>query len=187
MGCASAAARKRDEAGAAGRDIEILVVDRNPYHNIRVRNYEVDLSERRASADRNCSIPIGVAHRPRRRRGHRSGAAPHHRWSRRTAAMTSIAYDRLVLALGSEVPRPDIPGLAQHAFDVDTFTAAQRLEAASRVARTAAQPRRAAPRSSWSAPALPASRSRPKCRTSWRSAGITGEPPHRPGRSESGR
>ena len=39
------AARKRDEIGAAGRDIEIRVVDRNPYHNIRVRNYEVDLSE----------------------------------------------------------------------------------------------------------------------------------------------
>ena len=39
------AARKRDEIGAAGRDIEIRVVDRNPYHNIRVRNYEADLSE----------------------------------------------------------------------------------------------------------------------------------------------
>jgi NADH dehydrogenase len=39
------AARRRDEIGAAGRDIEIRVVDRNPYHNIRVRNYEADLSE----------------------------------------------------------------------------------------------------------------------------------------------
>ena len=39
------AARKRDELGKSRRDAEILVVDRNPYHNIRVRNYEVDLSE----------------------------------------------------------------------------------------------------------------------------------------------
>src|SRR4051812_10847355 len=49
------AARKREEIGAAGTDIEIHVVDRNPYHNIRVRNYEVDLSEV-ALPCRNCSI-----------------------------------------------------------------------------------------------------------------------------------
>ncbi|MBC7037455.1 FAD-dependent oxidoreductase, partial [Salmonella enterica subsp. enterica serovar Enteritidis] len=35
--------------------------------------------------------------------------------------------DRLVLALGSEVMRPEIPGLAEHAFDVDTYAAALRL------------------------------------------------------------
>src|SRR5579875_2549362 len=39
------AARKLSEIGASARDVEILVVDRNPYHNIRVRNYELDLSE----------------------------------------------------------------------------------------------------------------------------------------------
>ncbi len=42
---ALAAARKRSEAGQRGADVEILVIDRNPYHNIRVRNYEVDISE----------------------------------------------------------------------------------------------------------------------------------------------
>jgi flavin-dependent dehydrogenase len=35
------AARRLDDGEAA----EILVIDRNPYHNIRVRNYEVDLSD----------------------------------------------------------------------------------------------------------------------------------------------
>src|SRR6478735_5807826 len=40
----------------------------------------------------------------------------------------TLGYDRLVLALGSEVTRPDIPGLSDHAFDVDTYTAALRLE-----------------------------------------------------------
>src|ERR1700740_1073374 len=34
------AARKREEIGTAA---DILVIDRHPYHNIRVRNYEVDL------------------------------------------------------------------------------------------------------------------------------------------------
>ncbi len=38
------AARKRDEIGA-NSDIEIRLVDRNPYHNVRVRNYEADLGE----------------------------------------------------------------------------------------------------------------------------------------------
>src|SRR5262249_56859144 len=38
------AARKLDEVGSLPGDVEILVVDRNPYHSIRVRNYEIDLS-----------------------------------------------------------------------------------------------------------------------------------------------
>ncbi len=40
-----------------------------------------------------------------------------------------IGYDRLVLALGSELVRPAIPGLASNGFDVDTYAAAVRLEA----------------------------------------------------------
>ena len=56
------AARKREEIGAAARDAEILVVDRYPYHNIRVRNYEVDLSEA-AIPLAELLDPIGVEHR----------------------------------------------------------------------------------------------------------------------------
>ena len=36
-------------------------------------------------------------------------------------------FKRLVLALGSELARPDIPGLAGVGFDVDTYSAAVRL------------------------------------------------------------
>ncbi|MFV3382433.1 NAD(P)/FAD-dependent oxidoreductase [Pseudomonas sp. NY15354] len=39
-----------------------------------------------------------------------------------------IAYDRLVLAAGSQVARPAVPGLAEHAFDVDQMESAMRLE-----------------------------------------------------------
>ena len=35
------AARKLDEIGVLTGEVEILVVDRNPYHNIRVRNYDL--------------------------------------------------------------------------------------------------------------------------------------------------
>jgi NADH dehydrogenase len=39
-----------------------------------------------------------------------------------------LQFDRLVHAAGSHVARPPVPGLAQHAFDVDTFLSAQRLQ-----------------------------------------------------------
>jgi NADH dehydrogenase len=118
------AARKRDEIGA-NSDIEIRVVDRNPYHNIRVRNYEVDLSEV-ALPLAQLLDPIGVSHGI----GEVEAIDP----ARRAISLVTrsgeemLSYDRLVLALGSEVMRPDIPGLADHAFDVDTYAAALRLE-----------------------------------------------------------
>jgi len=119
------AARKRDELGAAGRDIEIHLIDRNPYHNIRVRNYEADLSEVALPLGPLLD-PIGVTHGL----GEVEAIDPVHR---QVSLVTSggeatLSYDRLVLALGSEVMRPDIPGLADHAFDVDTYTAALRLD-----------------------------------------------------------
>ena len=58
---AIAAARKLDEMGVLRAEVEILVVDRNPYHNIRVRNYEVDLSEV-AIPLAELLDPIGVNH-----------------------------------------------------------------------------------------------------------------------------
>lgn len=42
---------------------------------------------------------------------------------------TQISYDRLVLAAGSTLFRPDIPGLTEHAFNVDQVEDAVTLEA----------------------------------------------------------
>ncbi|GLZ87644.1 hypothetical protein Pres01_36950 [Metapseudomonas resinovorans] len=39
-----------------------------------------------------------------------------------------LHYDRLVLATGSQLARPPVPGLAEHAFDVDQIESATRLE-----------------------------------------------------------
>ena len=120
------AARKREEIGARAAELEILVVDRNPYHNIRVRNYEVDLS---AAAIPLAKLldPVGVKHRL----AEVQAIEP----AKQQIVITdsngreTLAYDRLVLALGSELVRPAIPGLAEHAFDVDTYKAALRLDA----------------------------------------------------------
>lgn len=157
------AARRRDELGARAKDTEILVVDRNPYHNIRVRNYEVDISDA-AIPLTGILDPIGVKHLV----GDVQAIDP----ARQEVAVKtnrgeqSLAYDRLVLTLGSELVRPAIPGLAEHSFDVDTYAAAARLDAhLAALGKRAGRRKGSRPWSS-SAPASPASRSRPRCRAS---------------------
>lgn len=118
------AARKRDEIGAAA-EIDIVVIDRCPYHNIRVRNYEVDLSDV-ALPLAQLLDPIGVEHRIGDVEA--IDAAARSVMVATSGGRQAIACDRLVLALGSEVWRPEIPGLAAHAFDVDTYAAAVRLD-----------------------------------------------------------
>src|SRR5262249_33763477 len=112
------AARKRDEIGTRSAEVEIVVVDRNPYHNIRVRNYEVDL--RGAGAPRaGLGAPRGVRHVL----GEAGGIdVAGQQVTVKTAQGEQVfAYDRLVLTLGSELVRPPILGLAAHSFDVDTY------------------------------------------------------------------
>jgi len=45
-----------------------------------------------------------------------------------TGRWNTLTYDRLVLAAGSQLVRPKVPGLEAHAFDVDQIEAAVRLE-----------------------------------------------------------
>ncbi|MBN8989945.1 MAG: FAD-dependent oxidoreductase [Rhizobiales bacterium] len=119
------AARKRDEVGAPAADVEILVIDRNPYHNIRVRNYEVDISEA-AIPLAGLLDPVGIRHRVAEVRA----VDPVKQQVSVTTKGGSeiVGYDRLVLALGSELAHPAIPGLAASGFDVDTYAAAVRLD-----------------------------------------------------------
>ncbi len=120
------AARKREEIGAKADDTEILVIDRNPYHNIRVRNYEVELDDVAIPLAKLLD-PVGVKHRVADVESidvigqEVTIAADGNR--------ETLSYDRLVLTLGSELVRPPIPGLAAHTFDVDTYSAACKLDA----------------------------------------------------------
>ena len=118
------AARRLDELGLDPGEVEVLVVNRTPWHSIRVRNYEADLEGTRVPlAD--VLGPIGVKlvvakvtdiDIPGRKVTCEIGGA-----------LQDLAYDRLVFALGSCLARPPIPGLATQAFDVDTFEGATRL------------------------------------------------------------
>ncbi|BBY43512.1 NAD(P)/FAD-dependent oxidoreductase [Mycolicibacterium celeriflavum] len=115
------AARRLDELGADGA-VDVTVVSPQPYHDIRVRNYEADLSECRLPLS-DLLGPVGVGHLAAEVVAIDAAAA-----KVRTADGATLSYDRLVLATGSRVVKPDIPGLARFGFDVDTYDAAMRLQ-----------------------------------------------------------
>ena len=121
---ALAAARAREALDV--RQLEIVLLNDTPWHSIRVRNYEADLSGTRVALDEVLS-PVGV----RRIEGEATGidiAARTVSYATSGGRQT-IGYDRLVFALGSRLVRPDLPGLSAHGFDVDTYAAATTLEA----------------------------------------------------------
>jgi NADH dehydrogenase len=118
------AIRTLDELGVGADQVEVVLIDRTAWHSIRVRNYEADLGDTRVAFD-SVLGPIGV----RRIEGDVTGIDVAGRTVAYEAkgSAQSIAYDRLVFALGSQLARPPIPGLAEHAFDVDTHETAERL------------------------------------------------------------
>jgi NADH dehydrogenase len=120
------AARKLAELSIPNNEISVTVVNRDPWHAIRVRNYETDLSDVRVPLD-DVLGPIGVD----TVLGEVTGIDCARREVASSLAGQAVAlrYDRLVVALGSELVRPPIPGLAEHGFDIDTYGAAARLAA----------------------------------------------------------
>lgn len=120
------AARALDEMGVGADRVEVVVIERTAWHSIRVRNYEAELKGTRVALD-SVLCPVGV----RRLEGEVTDIDVAHR----TIAYAmggetrTIAYDRLVFALGSRLAHPPILGLGTHAFDVDTYAAAERLNA----------------------------------------------------------
>lgn len=116
---ALSAARARDEFGA---ECEIVLVNDTPFHSIRVRNYEADLSDTRVPLDEVLG-PVGV------NRIEAEVTEIDVAQRRVTCGSETVPYERLVFALGSRLARPPIPGLAEHGFDVDTYAGAMRLNA----------------------------------------------------------
>jgi NADH dehydrogenase len=119
------AARKLGELDVPSSDVTIEVINRDPYHSIRVRNYEADLSDVRVPlAD--LLEPVGV----RFVQGEVTAIDPagRHIVVRTAVGQDARPWDRLVLAAGGPLVRPTaIAGLTEHAFDVDTYDGAARL------------------------------------------------------------
>ncbi|WP_123024157.1 NAD(P)/FAD-dependent oxidoreductase [Mycolicibacterium stellerae] len=117
------AARRLDELGVAQSDVDITVISSQPYHDIRVRNYEADLSPCRIPL-RELLDPAGIGHITADVTGIDASTA-----TVSTAGGATLGYDRLVLAVGSKVAKPDLPGLAEFGYDVDTYDGAMTLQA----------------------------------------------------------
>jgi NADH dehydrogenase len=118
------AARALGDFKTGEREVEVTVVNRDAWHNIRVRNYESDLHDVRVPLDQVLG-PIGV----KRIEGEVAGIDFTGRrvTVRGRAAHQTLPYDRLVFALGSHLVRPAIPGFDEYAFDVDTYAGGMRL------------------------------------------------------------
>jgi NADH:ubiquinone reductase (H+-translocating) len=116
------AARRLDELAAPAGTVDITVLSAKPFHDVRVRNYETDLSACRIPlAD--LLDPVGIAYVATEVTAIDTDA--------RTVTASggeTYSYDRLVLASGSHVFKPDIPGLRKFGFDVDTYDGAIALQ-----------------------------------------------------------
>ncbi|MEE6138332.1 FAD-dependent oxidoreductase [Mycobacterium sp. 050128] len=116
------AARRLDELAVPAGAVDVTVLSATGFHDIRVRNYEADLSA--------CRIPLaelldpaGVAHAVTEVTTIDAGAR-----TVGTADGATYGYDRLVLASGSRVLKPAVPGLREFGFDVDTYDGAVALQ-----------------------------------------------------------
>ncbi|MEE4455072.1 NAD(P)/FAD-dependent oxidoreductase [Novosphingobium resinovorum] len=111
--------------GELGRSAKVSLVNLDPYHSIRVRNYEDDLSATLVKLD-DVLGPIGVevilgqvTH---------IDAADQRVTVQQLSGNVELEYDKLILASGSRLAAPDISGFAEHCFDIDTHAAAMRLQ-----------------------------------------------------------
>ncbi|MFN0302837.1 MAG: NAD(P)/FAD-dependent oxidoreductase [Burkholderiales bacterium] len=112
---AAAAARRLDELQSPAAAVRVTLINRDPWHSIRVRNYEQDLRDTRVPlAD--ILDPIGVE----LVLGEVAAIDPVGQ-TIRLASGAHHDYDRLVVASGSALVMPNIAGLSRHAFHVDTF------------------------------------------------------------------
>jgi len=131
--CAAGVVRTARRAGADATQIRVTLVDAGDDIVIRPRLYETDPERMRVPLDRILG-PIGV----RRVAATVTGIDTAERRVtavRRDGTAVEMTYDRLVLAAGSRLVPPPIPG-AEHLFDVDTLPTAAVLHA--HLQRTAA-------------------------------------------------
>jgi NADH:ubiquinone reductase (H+-translocating) len=123
---ALSAARKLDALHVPADEVEVAIVNPQPYHSVRVRNYEQPLDASLVPLDEVLG-PAGVRliqakatnidHVNRRLQVEGDGVDE------------ALDFERLILAVGSELLRPNIPGLHEHSFDVDTYGGACKLQA----------------------------------------------------------
>ncbi|MFH8442365.1 NAD(P)/FAD-dependent oxidoreductase [Streptomyces sp. NPDC018026] len=122
---AAGAVRAAREAGVAADALRVTLVSGGDDMVVRPRMYEADPEGMRVPLDRVLG-PIGV----RRITATVTGIDTEAHTVRavaRTGEELDLSYDKLVLATGSRLVQPELPG-SEHLFDVDTLPAAARLD-----------------------------------------------------------
>ncbi|MFP6728762.1 MAG: FAD-dependent oxidoreductase [Alphaproteobacteria bacterium] len=122
---AMAAAREIDLAGReidrAGQGVEITLVSRDPFLTLRPRLYERDPESLRTPLapvlePLGIELTLGTV------------TAIDHQSHRIETAEAVFDYDRLILAAGSVRHAPPIPGLKEHAWNIDDYPSAVALD-----------------------------------------------------------
>jgi NADH dehydrogenase len=125
MYAALSASRRREASNGSGRGLEITLVAPTPTLVVRPRLYEANPETLIAPlGDVLKAIDVDYVQGT-------VGAIDADRRSVKVAGRDggrTLEYDRLVLATGSRLFRPDIPGLAEHGFSVDQLDEAIKLD-----------------------------------------------------------
>lgn len=107
------------------QNIDITLINKDEYHGIRPRYYEPDLTDVRIPLEK-ILTPIGIKFQ--------LGTVvhiDHHQQNlqfKNTAQkLETCKYDKLILAAGSQLNMPPIPGLDTYGFNVDSYAAAKQL------------------------------------------------------------
>jgi NADH:quinone reductase (non-electrogenic) len=121
------AARAIDLAGRNDGSVEIALIAPEPVLHIRPRLYETGAGEMTAPLQ-DLFDTVGISYI--------QGRVEHIRTDANEVDVTgpdgtkfTVSYDRLVLAAGSTLFRPEIPGLHEYSFSVDQLDEAAELEA----------------------------------------------------------
>lgn len=102
-------------------EVEVVLVSKDHYYGLRPRYYEQDLTAVRVPLDKFLK-PAGIKFVM----GEVSSIDHLHK----TITLTNkekISYDRLILAAGSQLYYPSIPGLREYSFNTDSYDASVKL------------------------------------------------------------
>ncbi|WP_198085256.1 NAD(P)/FAD-dependent oxidoreductase [Variovorax sp. E3] len=127
MWSALGAARLLDQAGKADGSVEIVLVAPEPALHIRPRFYEPPVDAMKAPLT-DVLNAVGVRFQQGRVTQIRTGKKEVDFVTAEGVGET-LSYDRLVLAAGSRVALPPVPGLREHGLSVDQFDEAVQLDA----------------------------------------------------------
>lgn len=125
MWSAVSAARQLHEMQISTGKVEVMLINKDAFLGLRPRFYEKELQETRVSLKKLLDL-AGV----RFVEGEVTDIDIHEQnvTVQQNGLVTQFYFDRMVLAAGSQVIRPNITGLREYAYSTDSYTEAMQLD-----------------------------------------------------------